>query len=770
MPDVNGSRYQLLLGPEDWEHCGPPAHEPAKLTRAWSYDPGRQAVTLIPAPFTFPPIPGEPVLTSDDRRGATRDRYGHWYWIAPDGISIRVRWSGAQHDDHYWAKSDLRACANASVASPFVPREPAQADADEPLTGLAATTGHYLCAGVKGGLLLFDLHTGGAPLQQPLPNAPDGTPTQPFDLAPLADGGLLVLDRTHKLVWLLDATFRPAALAPAPALPQLFQPQAGGAHADPAPASYQPLLLTDCTDPISVEPLPDGSLVALDRTTAQTSAIRRYLPAGAGAAASVALNQSELSEPSGGSPELAPIIAHDMAFVAAPDAPAPMIGTLFVATAGGNQAYGLRVSLEQGLTLRVEPAFYPLRKYSGKALVAPLDSAYAYYDQSARWLSLGALPRVSYPTDAMIDTPIFDGNEPNCVWHRLCLDACIPASTGIAVFSRAADIADDVKWQPWSAEPLLYHRNSGAELPYYRLWSQTELRQPTTGTWETLFQRARGRFVQVRLVLSGDGRETPTIRALRAHYPRFSYLTRYLPAVYRRDPVSADLLERFLANPEGLLTTIEGQIAAAEQFLDVRATPDEAVDWLAGWLGLAFDPAWSDYQRRLLLANAPYFFSRRGTRLGLMQAIRIAIEPDTTPEIFQDHPPEQSTAVRIVEDYERRFRPGLVLGDPSEQGQAQTPRAHRFTVLLPVTTCPQHVPFAEQLVDQIIRHEKPAHTQFSIRQYWALLRVGEARVGMDTALGPGGRFDTIRLGETALAEGVLGAAYPTDLTDRIVPA
>jgi hypothetical protein len=66
--------------------------------------------------------------------------------------------------------------------------------------------------------------------------------------------------------------------------------------------------------------------------------------------------------------------------------------------------------------------------------------------------------------------------------------------------------------------------------------------------------------------------------------------------------------------------------------------------------------------------------------------------------------------------------------------------------------------------------EKPAHTQFTVKQYWALFRVGEVRLGLDTVLGEGGRFTWIRLGDTALAEGKLAAAYPFVLTDRTVLA
>ena len=69
-----------------------------------------------------------------------------------------------------------------------------------------------------------------------------------------------------------------------------------------------------------------------------------------------------------------------------------------------------------------------------------------------------------------------------------------------------------------------------------------------------------------------------------------------------------------------------------------------------------------------------------------------------------------------------------------------------------------------------LAQEKPAHTAFTVRQFWALFRVGEARLGEETLLGEGGRFVPLRLGSVALAEGALGAAYPEDLRDRTVLA
>src|SRR5262249_47745240 len=155
----------------------------------------------------------------------------------------------------------------------------------------------------------------------------------------------------------------------------------------------------------------------------------------------------------------------------------------------------------------------------------------------------------------------------------------------IEVWSRTANEESDLGVTTWQREPIPYLR-SQSELP-----CAPRVSGDGVGTWELLFQNARGRWLELRLRLKGNGRSTPRLRAARAYYPRFSYL-QYLPAVYREDRDSASFLERFLANMEGTLTAIEDRIAASQTLIDVRSAPPDALEWLASWVGLSLDPTW----------------------------------------------------------------------------------------------------------------------------------------------------------------------------------
>ena len=72
------------------------------------------------------------------------------------------------------------------------------------------------------------------------------------------------------------------------------------------------------------------------------------------------------------------------------------------------------------------------------------------------------------------------------------------------------------------------------------------------------------------------------------------------------------------------------------------------------------------------------------------------------------------------------------------------------------------------MVGRVVELEKPAHTAYDVRRYWADFRVGEARLALDTVLGDGSRFGAIVLGRDPLATGYLSPAPPMDALDRLV--
>lgn len=698
--DTNGTRFHMLLGKDDWSGCTTlagaairapqPGSPPASPPFAW--DERNHELTLQPEVFLFTQqTAAQTAVNPDDhRRGVGADRFGNIYWIDENGSEIKVLSAGSATTSHFWSAGDGAQCI-AAPAGEFAPAQPLPLPVPRRLGGLAVTSDHYLVVGVlePAGLLVFDLYTGAAPQQWLWPAAVAFTP---FDIAPRPQGGVWILDRDQRRVWALDRRFNviPRAAPSATAVPADFESAYPEAETPPpevlpmrAPITLDAALLLDDVDPIAIEPLPDDSFVVLEQPPIPSppaptfATIARYrFDAGLRSRVSTDAIQDHL----GAVADQFQLIAQDF-LVVSPTPPTagpvntetrPFAVIAFVAARDGNQcfAFELRVASDDGLQISAtpelpkrylpgtEPAFLPLRLFGGKGLVAV--GGEPYYDFGIGWVPLKEQRRPRYPERAILVTRVFDGREPQCHWHRLLLDAVVPPDCTVQVLTRATDDATELAepdtgaaWNP--PEPALYRRPGGSEIAYA---------EPPTrnheGTWELLFQNLRGRYAQLQLIISGDQRSSPRLRALRVYYPRFSYLTSYLPAAYREDATSAAFLDRFLANFEGTLTAIEDRIAAAQVLFDPQSAPCDALPWLADWLGVALDPAWPEDRRRLFIRRAMDFFQWRGTAAGLTMALRLALEDCADEQLFRvgDADSERRFGIRVVEAFHKRRRGG----------------------------------------------------------------------------------------------------------------
>ena len=279
--DANQTRFQLLLGYPDWSACQdsqlgtplgaewastPPHHSQVE------WDPERQELILRPRLFKFKPAPKDNAPSLDDRRGAGRDRFGNWYWIDGSRQQVLVNSSGSGATTVFWP-IQMEEPAPDRTGS-FRQRDLEPPPAVQLFSGLAVTEDHYLVVGLlqPPGLLVFDLHAGGPPQTLAWPPSVDFIP---FDMSPRPGGGVWILDRQHRRLWGLDRRFNPDGPPPATPGPDAFQPLAGplagGAVHSTAPLSFpsgfslelsSPL---DAHDPVSVETLPDDSVLVLDR-------------------------------------------------------------------------------------------------------------------------------------------------------------------------------------------------------------------------------------------------------------------------------------------------------------------------------------------------------------------------------------------------------------------------------------------------------------------------------------------------------------------------
>lgn len=441
---------------------------------------------------------------------------------------------------------------------------------------------------------------------------------------------------------------------------------------------------------------------------------------------------------------------------------------------------------------------HPLREHTGGPFMHGAGGPPRY--PSARGpLPLQPLAWPSYaPTSTVRAATSLDSGHANTVWHRLYLEAVIPKGCGVRVWlatssTRTAPEASS-EWHehhfgtvPATETPEVPRGNwlrERSEIPLHPGLLACPRRRDEAGLFQVLIQRANrrvrqlvGRHLWVRVELLGDGRSTPEVAAIRAYASRQSY-SNYLPQLYRETlfgpeanevgaSTRADFLDRFLATFESVLTPLEDRIGRADLLTDPRTTPDEALEWLASWVGFGFQAALPIDRRRAMLTNMAELYRRRGTKAGLELALDLATGGAC-----------QRGQVVVVEDYRLRrtfatilgadladeadpLLPGIAVSGNSYVGDtlvignehqaeflavfapevAQTPRerkavaelfdrlAHRVTVLIA-----RDLPSSDaEMIGALSAQNLPAHIQLSIVSASEGLLVGvTSLVGVDT--------------------------------------
>lgn len=678
--DANGSRYHALISEGDWTDCLPAADGDPGF--AWR----NGALVLRPLLFEFKPGVGRSAAVAEESgRGGVFDAYGNLYWLAADRHHLRIRSAGSGVHSDFWPVNGATTGAPAHDAvgeiagyrggerTPsagfFQPATPASSAPSLPqLDAIAVSSGHYLVAASQeaGGLLIFDLYGAGPPLFQTWP-AIAQMPAEA--LVALEDGGVGALLANRLLRTgpdLKPRVFRqerPPAFAPAPPLQAEAVAEAAGG--EPCELDLGPALAAGAQAG-AVAAMPGGRLLVLSRVpdrpgTAWLGAIGldgEPIPVIAGkpamanlpleidpvgGAGVVALNPligaitMERVTPSLATRALAIDWGRDAQTASAATADAPF--SAVVVDAGGDQAYRFAAQWRDGgLIVAIVGEYLPMRRYQGMGLAAlaagvrlhAYPDARVFYVSDGYWAPLLALAQPRYLRAATLTSPAWDSGLPDCVWHRLAIDLRLPPGTGVAIQTRTAENADDLARTEWRAEPTPLRSARGSELPW-----RTSGDTPA-GTWEVLLQGAHGRWLQTRLTVTGDGRQTPSLTALRVWYPRFSYASEYLPPVFRADTAGADFLDRLLALFEGEFTRWEDRIASVQWLFDARTAPADSLEWLASWLGLAFDPANDETLKRLLIRYAMAVHARRGTVPGLLLGATLAWERSVDENWLRD--------------------------------------------------------------------------------------------------------------------------------------
>jgi phage tail-like protein len=352
-------------------------------------------------------------------------------------------------------------------------------------------------------------------------------------------------------------------------------------------------------------------------------------------------------------------------------------------------------------------------------------------------------PPSAYPIEGMYYSDSLDSTTYKCTWHRVALRALVPSGCAIQVDTFTADSEKTI-------DEIL-------SLPETR-WSTGQLDfDTTTCDWDCLIQSPPGRYLWLRLTLTGEGIGTPCIERVKVYYPRNSSL-QYLPAVFRADPVSADFLARYLSIFDTLRDQTSSLVSGMFHYFDPMGTPasprnrsgPDFLSWLASWLGLALQSNWPVEKRRVLVQQAHTLFAMRGTPGGLKLAIQLYT--GTAPRILEMYRLRRWMVVNnsTLGDCSALFGADvmkrLAVGVNSAIGQFQlidygdpafdlfNEFAYQFVVVVP--RWPGATAADEQTVQQIIDLASPAWTVGTLQWAEPRMRVGlQSFIGVDTVIG-----------------------------------
>jgi len=330
----------------------------------------------------------------------------------------------------------------------------------------------------------------------------------------------------------------------------------------------------------------------------------------------------------------------------------------------------------------------------------------------------------------------FQALDATTPWYRFTLDAGpLPASTHLQIFSWTASSgtppfapASTIPFPGWQAAPRDTFQGVLFNAPAPNLW--------------------------IGGVLRSDGSATPVIRQIRIDYGRDTYL-KYLPAIYRADPASSDLLDRLLSLAQTALGSLRHEIVDLPRLFDPAASPGQGYAswfaWLSGWLAWQLNQNWTEEQAREYLAEAFRLYSLRGTAEGLRRYLKIyagvnayisepalhttvwSLGRNSTLGLTTMLAPASawgavldSTAVLDASD----------LADPTDSFGATLfdNVAYRFCVEINAGELTR--PGALAAARAVIVREKPAHTVAELCIIQPRMRVGtQCRIGIDTVVG-----------------------------------
>ncbi len=236
------------------------------------------------------------------------------------------------------------------------------------------------------------------------------------------------------------------------------------------------------------------------------------------------------------------------------------------------------------------------------------------------------------------------------VWDLLELD---PAT--IADLVDTASVRDGAEWIQQAISLVEEHGEDH--------WKTVDSSSPE----DALLEEAVGRYLHVKLELTGEVSTSPRIERFRAYCPRLTYL-RYLPAIFQQNGARTEgtgFLGRYLAIFESAYVDTEEDIETITRYFDPDGVPNEYLSWLGSWLAIEFDESWPEGAKREFLVRAPELFKKRGTKEGMREILKLYLKHVETPnttwmsEWQKDRIDKRVTDEQITEERAEQHKAGI---------------------------------------------------------------------------------------------------------------
>lgn len=350
--------------------------------------------------------------------------------------------------------------------------------------------------------------------------------------------------------------------------------------------------------------------------------------------------------------------------------------------------------------------------------------------------------RARFASQGVLVTEPFDSQQPQCRWDRIRMFARVPDGTEVRVDTLTSE----------SVKTAAEIQQLGDR------WATGQVMTVADPTdWDCTVLSPPGRYLWLRLTITGGGQATPSVERVEIFYPRATSIA-YLPAVYQEDPEGTDFLARFLSIFDSIRNGIAGTLEDFASYLDAGSAPASAqtggrsdfLTWLASWIGLTLDAHWPLEKRRRLLENAARLYALRGTPEGLRLHLRLYL--DAEPRVLEhfhlrrwmflgDGRLGDCGAIwgpevmrRLELDAYSRVGEFQLQDDGDPVHDPLRAHSHRFTVFVPATGADD--PTQRQALERVVALAKPAHTAHIIEYVYPRFRVGlQALIGVDSVVG-----------------------------------